>query len=372
MWFDDGIIKKCSKCSCLILETHLISGNTKDAVYWIDGKMEAPMFPVEPELIKCQQCSSLVWLAELQEIEASDYNNKDIVNKVEQHVIAPSFDDYFSFLEMGCLEPTKELYLRIRAWWAGNDSRRRGDADKPLSEREIINLTMLAEILDVADDDCRIMKAEIFRELGRFKDANYLICDLRGRDQSLTVTTILSLIDKEQSHLVRLINEEPSPLVQIPAKHIRPDSDIHNFSNGGSMASLNKVMIIGNLGKDPEIRTTPSGQTVATFSVATSEKFKNKSGEQEERTEWHNIVLWGKLAEIAGQYLTKGKTVYIEGRVQTRKWEGKDGQDRYTTEIVGDKMQMLGGREGSTSGTNAVTNERSITAFIDEDDIPFY
>ena len=110
------------------------------------------------------------------------------------------------------------------------------------------------------------------------------------------------------------------------------------------MASLNKVMIIGNLGKDPEIRATASGQSIATFSLATSEKFKNKSGELEERTEWHNIVLWGKLADIAGQYLTKGKSVYIEGRIQTRKWEGKDGHDRYTTEIVGDKIQMLGGK----------------------------
>ena len=121
------------------------------------------------------------------------------------------------------------------------------------------------------------------------------------------------------------------------------------------MASLNKVMIIGNLGKDPEIRATASGQSIATFSLATSEKFKNKSGELEERTEWHNIVLWGKLADIAGQYLTKGKSVYIEGRIQTRKWEGKDGHDRYTTEIVGDKLQMLGGKgekskDGDSSG----------------------
>lgn len=107
------------------------------------------------------------------------------------------------------------------------------------------------------------------------------------------------------------------------------------------MASLNKAMIIGNLGKDPEIRSTTSGQSVATFSLATGEKFKNKSGEWEERTEWHNIVLWGKLAEIAGEYLAKGKTVYIEGRIQTRKWQDKDGKDRYTTEIVGDTMQML-------------------------------
>src|SRR5512137_55283 len=118
------------------------------------------------------------------------------------------------------------------------------------------------------------------------------------------------------------------------------------------MASLNKVMLIGNLGKDPEVRYTTSGQGVASFSLATTEKYKNKSGEWEEKTEWHNIVLWGKLAEIAKDYLSKGKTAYIEGRLQTRKWQDKDGRDRYTTEIVGDRLQLLspkgggGGRSG--------------------------
>ena len=113
------------------------------------------------------------------------------------------------------------------------------------------------------------------------------------------------------------------------------------------MASLNKVLLIANLGKDPEVRYTASGTAVASFSLATSEKFKNKGGEWEERTEWHNVILWGRLAEIAGEYLSKGKTVYIEGRLQTRKWQDKDGKDRFTTEIVGEKMQMLSRKEGS-------------------------
>lgn len=113
------------------------------------------------------------------------------------------------------------------------------------------------------------------------------------------------------------------------------------------MASLNKVLLIGNLGKDPEVRYTASGTAVASFSLATSEKFKNKEGEWEERTEWHNVTLWGRLAEIAGEYLGKGKTVYIEGRLQTRKWQDKDGKDRYTTEIVGEKLQMLSRKDGS-------------------------
>ena len=118
------------------------------------------------------------------------------------------------------------------------------------------------------------------------------------------------------------------------------------------MASLIKVMLIGNLGKDPEVRYTAGGTAVASFSLATSERMKNKNGEWEEKTEWHNITLWARLAEIAGEYLSKGKTVYIEGRLQTRKWQDKDGKDRYTTEIVGEKMQMLSGRGegGAPSG----------------------
>ncbi|HIJ80662.1 MAG TPA: single-stranded DNA-binding protein [Desulfuromonadales bacterium] len=140
------------------------------------------------------------------------------------------------------------------------------------------------------------------------------------------------------------------------------------------MASLNKVMLIGNLGKDPEVRYTASGQAVASFSLATSDKFKGKSGEMEERTEWHNITLWGKLAEIAGEYLSKGKTVYIEGRLQTRKWQDKSGNDRYTTDIVGDRMQMLSpkgeGRRGGDSASEPARSSYEEPPFQD-DDIPF-
>ena len=119
------------------------------------------------------------------------------------------------------------------------------------------------------------------------------------------------------------------------------------------MASLNKVMLIGNLGKDPEVRYTQSGTAVASFSMATTEKFKSKAGEWEDRTEWHNVTVWGRLAEISGEYLSKGKPVYIEGRLQTRKWQDREGVDRYTTEVVGDKMQMLGGKSGSAVSGNA-------------------
>ena len=107
--------------------------------------------------------------------------------------------------------------------------------------------------------------------------------------------------------------------------------------------SVNKAILVGNLGKDPELRFTPSGVAVATFSLATSERYKGKDGQQQEKTDWHNIVVWRQLAEICEKYLTKGKQVYIEGKIQTRSYDDKDGNKRYITEIVADKMQMLGG-----------------------------
>lgn len=117
---------------------------------------------------------------------------------------------------------------------------------------------------------------------------------------------------------------------------------------------LNKVMIIGRLTRDPEVKSTPSGQTVANFSVATSMKWKDQSGADKEKTEFHNIVAWRKLAEIIGQYLKKGSQVYLEGRLETRNWDGDDGKKRYRTEIIADNMIMLGGRSGgSTSGAPA-------------------
>ncbi len=108
------------------------------------------------------------------------------------------------------------------------------------------------------------------------------------------------------------------------------------------MAGINKAILVGNLGKDPEIRYSPSGTAVATFSLATTENVPNKDGGREERTEWHRVVAFGRLAEICGEYLAKGRQVYIEGRIQTRDWEDRDGNKRYTTEIVAQTMQMLG------------------------------
>ena len=117
------------------------------------------------------------------------------------------------------------------------------------------------------------------------------------------------------------------------------------------MASVNKVILIGNLGRDPEVRYAPSGTAVCNVSVATTRKWKDKTtGDKQEETEWHRVVFYDRLAEIAGEYLKKGRSVYVEGRLKTRKWTDKDGVEKYTTEIVADEMQMLGGREGMGGG----------------------
>lgn len=147
------------------------------------------------------------------------------------------------------------------------------------------------------------------------------------------------------------------------------------------MASVNKVILVGNLGKDPEVRYMPNGEAVANFSIATTENWKDKSGAKQEKTEWHNIVMYRKLAEIAGEYLKKGRPVYVEGRLQTRSWE-KDGVKRYSTEIIADQMQMLGSKsddsgDGSASQNTARQDDQENKPVINadfsnfDDDIPF-
>lgn len=138
---------------------------------------------------------------------------------------------------------------------------------------------------------------------------------------------------------------------------------------------VNKVIIVGNLGQDPDTRYMPSGAAVTNLRIATSESWKDKqTGEQNERTEWHSVAMFGRLAEIAAEYLRKGSQVYIEGRLRTRKWQDKQGNDRYTTEIVADEMQMLGGRSGGgapmgDSGPSRAPAQESPSDF--DDDIPF-
>lgn len=148
------------------------------------------------------------------------------------------------------------------------------------------------------------------------------------------------------------------------------------------MASLNKVMLIGNLGRDPEIRYIPSGDAVATLALATTSVWNDKNGQKQEATEWHRVVFFGKQAEICQQYLKKGSSLYVEGKIQTRKWTDASGAERYSTEIRGDLMQMLGGRAASQQGnetqyanasgrdnTQKQTNKTDITNMYD--DIPF-
>ncbi|MEN9543226.1 MAG: hypothetical protein RLZZ598_59 [Pseudomonadota bacterium] len=161
------------------------------------------------------------------------------------------------------------------------------------------------------------------------------------------------------------------------------------------MASVNKVILVGNLGRDPEVRYTPNGAAICNVTIATSRNWKDKnSGDKVEETEWHRVVFYDKLAEIAGEYLKKGRSVYVEGRLKTRKWQDKEGKDTYTTEVIADQMQMLGGREGMGGGEGgghsrgessggerpqrapaprpAPAGQKPATGFDDmDDDIPF-
>jgi len=146
------------------------------------------------------------------------------------------------------------------------------------------------------------------------------------------------------------------------------------------MASVNKVILVGNLGRDPEVRRMPSGDAMVNLSIATTDTWKDKGGERQEKTEWHRIVMFGRVAEVAGEYLKKGSQAYFEGRLQTRKWTDKEGQDKYTTEVVADRMQMLGSRSGSGGGSfsdsqasSKASGSGEFSGGLDdlEDDIPF-
>jgi len=136
------------------------------------------------------------------------------------------------------------------------------------------------------------------------------------------------------------------------------------------MASVNKVILVGNLGKDPESRFMPSGDAVCNFSLATTEVFKDKSGAKQEHTEWHRISCFSKTAEVAGQYLKKGSPVYVEGRIKTRKWQDKEGHDKYSTEIVCERIQLLGAKQELINSSSKPAEKKSGIDQMD-DDIPF-
>jgi single-strand DNA-binding protein len=134
------------------------------------------------------------------------------------------------------------------------------------------------------------------------------------------------------------------------------------------MAGVNKVILIGNLGKEPESKTLDGGNTVTNFSLATSESYKDKKGEKVDKTEWHNIAVWGKLAEVAAKYLKKGSSVYVEGKIQTRTWDDKDGNKRYSTDIIANNFTMLGGK---SEGGSSTAQPETASAEGDSSDLPF-
>ncbi len=140
------------------------------------------------------------------------------------------------------------------------------------------------------------------------------------------------------------------------------------------MAGINKVILVGNLGKDPEVKHLDSGTTVASFSLATTETYKDKEGKRAQQTEWHNIVVWRKLAEVAEKYLTKGSKIYLEGKIRTRSWEDKEGNKRYTTEIIADNFTMLDGKKDDVTLDTSVSDMPASNGNIQDaptDDLPF-
>jgi single-strand DNA-binding protein len=138
------------------------------------------------------------------------------------------------------------------------------------------------------------------------------------------------------------------------------------------MAGVNKVILIGNLGKDPEVRSLESGAKVASFSLATTESYKNKEGQKVDQTEWHNIVMWRGLAEVAEKYLKKGSQIYLEGKIRSRSWDDKEGNKRYTTEIIADTFTMLGAKREENTNTNvSIEPETPPIASSQDDDLPF-
>jgi len=169
------LIKKCSDCAQFIEQDTIISGNTMGAKVWTDGWQDAPMMPDQPQLVACPHCKALLWLHDLEQAgEIEPWGEKKKFSGSRPYDV-PGFNTYMEFLEKGVSDPGKERYLRLRAWWAGNDTRRETEHKAPLSEAERTNLTAAAGLLDEVDQEDRLMKAEIMRELGRFDEAKKLL-----------------------------------------------------------------------------------------------------------------------------------------------------------------------------------------------------
>ena len=198
------IVKKCSECSKLIREPTILSGNTFGAVFWTDGKREAPMLPDHPWLVKCPHCQTLIWIDELEimeEIEPFEFDN-------EARGLAPmepSLEEYHDFLQQETLGAEKERYVRLRAWWAGNDLRRASGENHPLSESERGNLESFAEILDQSDGGDRIMTVEIRRELGQYDKALALLTEPFDDELTEAVGIIKDLVEKQDPYVARML-----------------------------------------------------------------------------------------------------------------------------------------------------------------------
>ncbi len=191
------IIRKCSVCSKSIEQHTIGSGNTFGATFWTDGKQEAPMSPDQPWLVRCPHCQAPLWIDELEEIgEVEPWGDRrgNFIDAIPYET--PSFDYYVALLEKGIGSPEKERYVRLRLWWAGNDARRTSAKEIPISSREASNLTAFAEMLDEADANDLVMKAEVMRELGRFDDARSLLARSVDRRISQAVKIIKSLVVK--------------------------------------------------------------------------------------------------------------------------------------------------------------------------------
>lgn len=191
------IIRKCSACSKPIEKDTIASGNTFGATFWTDGKRDAPMLPDQPWLVMCPHCHTPLWIDELEELgEIEPWGKRDERFKDAITYELPSVDDYFAILEKGIETPEKERYVRLRAWWAGNDARRNTEIEIQISACEISNLTGFAQMLDESDANDLVMKAEVMRELGRFDDARTLLARSVDSNSSQAVAIIESLVDQ--------------------------------------------------------------------------------------------------------------------------------------------------------------------------------
>jgi len=198
MRFGPTIIRRCSECSCLIKDFTVASGNTVGAICWTDGRCYMPMLPDELWFVKCPHCQALLWIDEQEEEGAIEsFNDNGPYKDAEQYGV-PELQDYYAELNKDNLGINKEQYLRLRAWWIGNDSRRDSSTKQALSEKEIENLQALDKLLDPADDEDRLMKAEIKRELGRFEEAEDILKEPFPADFAEDVSFIRKLIQRRE------------------------------------------------------------------------------------------------------------------------------------------------------------------------------